>query len=298
MMMRGMTRVLAAVVCWVALAAGQAAAPALSGTVTNAGRGLAGVAVRAFPAGGAEAVASTTTGADGTYRLALPQSVYRLEFSADGFTTAIRTGIVVLSSSPSELNVTIERVDSAMGTTLPDLRDGEVGVRLETKFGFIMLAIDVKRAPITSANFLKYVDAGLYNGGRFHRATRPDNYTPSPPNRPMMELIQGGINPDRRTEGFPPIPLERTSVTGLAHVTGTVSMARGTAADTATSDFFILLNDQPSLDFGGKRFDDEQGAAAFGRVIFGLGVVRRIQQQPVKEQSLTPPIPILRAGRY
>lgn len=298
MMMRRMTRVLAVMVCWVALAAGQTAAPALSGTVTNAGRGLAGVTVRAIPAGGTEVVAATTTGADGTYRLALPPSVYRLEFSADGFTTAVRGGIVVLSSTTSEVNVAIERVDSAMGTTLPDLRDGEVGVRIETKFGFIMLAIDVKRAPITSANFLKYVDAGLYNGGRFHRVTRPDNYTPSLPNRPMMEIIQGGINPGRRAEGFPPIPLERTSVTGLKHVTGTVSMARGTAADTATSDFFILLNDQPSLDFGGKRFDDEQGAAAFGRVIFGLGVVRRIQQQPVKEQSLTPPIPILRAGRY
>ena len=79
-----------------------------------------------------------------------------------------------------------------------------------------------------------------------------------------MELIQGGIDPARADKAFPPIPLERTSVTGLKHVAGTVSMARGTAADTATSDFFILLDDQPSLDFGGKRFDDGQGAAAFG----------------------------------
>jgi peptidyl-prolyl cis-trans isomerase A (cyclophilin A) len=130
----------------------------------------------------------------------------------------------------------------------------------------------------------------------FHRATRPDNYTPLLPNRPMMNLIQAGIDPARRREGFPPIVLERTSVTGLKHVVGTVSMARSTA-DTATSDFFILLDDQPSLDFGGKRFDDEQGAAAFGQVTSGLDVVRKIQQQPVQGQNLTPPITIVSITR-
>jgi peptidyl-prolyl cis-trans isomerase A (cyclophilin A) len=113
----------------------------------------------------------------------------------------------------------------------------------------------------------------------------------------MMELIQAGIDPARQAKGFPPIPLERTSVTGLRHVAGTVSMARGTAADTATSDFFILLDDQPSLDAGGKRFDDEQGAAAFGRVVFGMGVVRQIQGQPVQGQNLVPPVLILWASR-
>lgn len=179
----------------------------------------------------------------------------------------------------------------------PELRDGEVLVRLETPLGTIDIAVDTKRAPITAANFLKYVDGGFYDGGRFHRATRPDNYTPAPPNRPMMEIIQAGINPARRSEGFPPIPLERTSVTGLRHVVGTVSMARAPAADTARSDFFICLDDQPSLDFGGKRFDDGQGAAAFGRVVAGMDVVRKIQQQPVEKQALTPPIPITKAAR-
>ena len=113
----------------------------------------------------------------------------------------------------------------------------------------------------------------------------------------MMEIIQGGINPERRPQAFPPIPLERTSVTGIKHVTGVVSMARGTAADTATSDFFILMNDQPSLDFGGKRFDDAQGAAAFGHVVSGMDVVRKIQQQPAQGQNLDPPITILGAIR-
>ena len=169
-------------------------------------------------------------------------------------------------------------------------------VRIETAHGNIDLEIDTKRAPATSANFLKYVDAGLYDGGRFHRATRPDNYTPTPPNRPAMALIQGGVNPARQKEGFPAIPLERTSVTGIKHVVGVVSMARG-GVDSATSDFFILLDDQPSLDHGGMRFDDGQGAAAFGKVVAGLDVVRKIQQQPVEKQALTPAVPIVRMSR-
>jgi peptidyl-prolyl cis-trans isomerase A (cyclophilin A) len=179
----------------------------------------------------------------------------------------------------------------------PELQPGEVLVRLETPLGEIDLAIDTKRAPITAANFLKYVDGGFYDGGRFHRATRADNYTPVLPDKPMMEIVQAGINPARRNEGFPAIPLERTSVTGLKHVVGTVSMARTPAADSARSDFFICLDDQPSLDFEGRRFEDAQGAAAFGRVVAGMDVVRKIQQQPVEKQVLTPPVPITRASR-
>jgi peptidyl-prolyl cis-trans isomerase A (cyclophilin A) len=176
------------------------------------------------------------------------------------------------------------------------LRSGEVLVHLDTAHGEIDIAVHAERAPLTAANFLRYVEAGMYDNGRFHRATRPDNYPPAPPNRPMMELIQGGIDPARRAERFPPVILERTRDTGLRHVAGTVSMARG-APDSATSDFFILLDDQPSLDFGGLRFDDGQGGAAFGRVVFGLDAVRTIQQQPVEQQRLTPPVLILRAVR-
>ncbi len=86
-------------------------------------------------------------------------------------------------------------------------------------------------------------------------------------------------------------------MTGIRHVVGVVSRARAPGADTATSDFFICHNDQPSLDFGGLRFDDGQGAAAFGRVVSGLDVARTIQQQPVEAQRLTPPIAIIRASR-
>jgi len=174
---------------------------------------------------------------------------------------------------------------------------GEVPVRVETPFGNIDLAIDVARAPITAANFLKYVDGGFYDGGRIHRATRADNYKPNLPNRPLLEIIQADINPARGGERFPPIPLERTTVTGLSHVVGTVSMPRGDAADSARSGFVIHLNDQPSLNHGGMRFDDGQGTAAFGRVVAGLDVVRTIQRQPVQGQSLTPPIEIKKAFR-
>jgi peptidyl-prolyl cis-trans isomerase A (cyclophilin A) len=178
--------------------------------------------------------------------------------------------------------------------------DGEVLVRIETAMGEITVAVDTKRAPITSGNFLKYVDGGLYNGGRIYRVTRPDNYKPVPPNRPAMALIQGGIDPARSKERFAAIPLERTSVTGIKHVVGTIGMARGTP-DSATSEFFILLDDQPSLDFGGMRFDDGQGSAAFGRVVAGLDVVRKINQAgPLQEQNpqqLQTPVAIVKAAR-
>ncbi len=182
----------------------------------------------------------------------------------------------------------------------PRPQAGEVKVRIETALGTIDVALDTAHAPITAGNFLKYVDAGLYDGGRFYRVTRPDNYTPAPPNRPMMEIIQGGIDPSKRSQVLPAIPLERTSVTGLKHVTGTISMARS-GVDSATTEFFILLDDQPSLDFGGKRFDDEQGAAAFGHVTAGLDIVRKIQHQgPLQEQRkdyLVTPVPITRMSR-
>src|SRR5215471_15213790 len=173
----------------------------------------------------------------------------------------------------------------------------DVLVRVETSLGNIDIALDTTHAPVTAANFLKYVDGGFYDGGRFHRATRPDNYVPQLPERPPMQIIQAGINPERRKEAFPAIPLEPTTRTGLKHLAGTLSMARAASANSATSDFFICVDDEPSLDFGSKRYEDGQGFAAFGRVVKGMEVVRRIQRQPVKAQALEPPIPITRISR-
>jgi peptidyl-prolyl cis-trans isomerase A (cyclophilin A) len=281
------------------LVVGQAVTATISGVVRAADKPQADITVRAIPSARADPAGTAKTAPDGTYKLTVPPGVYHLEFSGTGFATAIRTGIVLLPDSSTEVNVILEKEGAALADQgVPGLKSGEIGVELMTKFGVILLAIDAAHAPITAGNFFKYLDGGFYNGGRFHRATRPDNYTPAPPNRPAMALVQAGINPARQSDTFPPIKLERTSVTGLKHVAGTVSMARGTTADTATSDFFILLDDQPSLDFGGKRFDDGQGAAAFGRVLFGINVVKQIQQQPVDGQNLTPPVSILWATRW
>ena len=93
-----------------------------------------------------------------------------------------------------------------------------------------------------------------------------------------------------------PIELERTSVTGLRHIDGTLSMARG-GPDSATSSFFICIGNQPALDFGGHRNLDGQGFAAFGRVTRGMDVVRKIQASAAEAQRLTPPVTITRIVR-
>ncbi len=171
-------------------------------------------------------------------------------------------------------------------------------VRVETSLGSIDIAIDGEHAPVTAGNFLKYVNGGFYTGGRFHRATRPDNYVPQLPDRPPFQIIQADINPDRSKDKFPPIPLERTTKTGLTHRRGTISMPRGENADSATSGFVICLDEAtPSLDFGSKRYPDGQGFAAFGHVVRGMDVVRRIHSQPVKGQALEPPVTIIRIYR-
>ena len=166
-------------------------------------------------------------------------------------------------------------------------------VVLQTEKGAIELELDAARAPHTVRNFLAYVDAGLYDGGVFHRTVKPDN---QPNNAVKIEVIQGGADPAREAAFLPPIPLERTRVTGLRHLDGTLSMARDTP-DSAQGDFFICIGAQPELDFGGKRNPDGQGFAAFGRVVKGMDVVRAIQQAPASGQQLVPPVRILRAAR-
>ena len=166
-------------------------------------------------------------------------------------------------------------------------------VILETEVGEIEIEVDTVRAPVTAANFLKYVDGGFYDGGRFHRTVKPDN---QPDNAVKIEVIQAGASAARVREFFPPIPLEPTGTTGLTHADGVISMAR-TQPDSARDQFFICIGNQPELDFGGKRNADGQGFAAFGRVVRGMDVVRRIQAAPARGQTLTPPVPIVRARR-
>ena len=185
--------------------------------------------------------------------------------------------------------------------TIADAQTKPVRVQVQTELGDIVVEVDQAKAPNTAANFLKYVDAGHYDGGTWHRTLKMDN---QPESAVKIEVIQAGVSADRAKSGFPPIALERTNVTGLLHKDGAISMARG-GPDSATSGWFICINDQPSLDFGGARNPDGQGFAAFGRVVSGMDVVRKIQMAPssadrktnTEAQRLTPPIKIIKVAR-
>jgi peptidyl-prolyl cis-trans isomerase A (cyclophilin A) len=165
----------------------------------------------------------------------------------------------------------------------------EPTVQIATTLGNIIVAVDITHAPVSAANFLRYVAHRSYDGGMFHRTVTLNN---QPDNAVKIEVIQAGIDPALQHGELPPIPLERTTVTGIKHLAGVISMARD-GPDTATSDFFICVTDQPSLDFGGARNPDGQGFAAFGHVVSGMDVVRMIQQSKAQGQSLTPPVRIL-----
>jgi peptidyl-prolyl cis-trans isomerase A (cyclophilin A) len=183
-------------------------------------------------------------------------------------------------------------VAALCGHWLPAAAD-QPTVTITTALGNIVVAIDATHAPVTAANFLRYVDQQLYDGGAFHRTVTLHN---QPTSDIKIEVIQGGRSPQHESQDFPPIPLERTTETGLKHLAGEISMARD-GPDTATSDFFICVTDQPSLDFGGQRNPDGQGFAAFGRVLSGMQVVRRIQLSRAHGQRLAPPVRILSIRR-
>ena len=172
-------------------------------------------------------------------------------------------------------------------------------VVFQTEKGTIDMEVDSVRAPVSAANFLKYVEAGFYDGGSVNRSVRPDNTVR---HDVEIQVIQFQIDPARRAEQFARIPLERTSLTGLKHVDGALSMARS-GPDTATASFSIVIGDQPEMNFGGRRNPDGQGFAVFGRVIRGMDVVKAIQASPTGAkgpygtESLMPPIKILKAYR-
>lgn len=174
-------------------------------------------------------------------------------------------------------------------TSAQAARAGQIPVIITTDRGEITAILDSAKAPSTVINFLRYVDAGHYTGGAFHRTVTSEN---QPNDSVRIAVIQGAIAPERRGRSFSPIPLEPTGTTGLRHRDGTLSMARSTP-HSATSAFFITIGDQPALDQGGHRNLDLQGFAAFGVVTTGMEIVRSIQQAPHTGQSLTPPITIL-----
>ena len=164
-------------------------------------------------------------------------------------------------------------------------------VLISTELGDIIVEVYSNKAPITSANFLKYVDSDRYNNlAYFYRVVRLDNQTDKPI---KIEVIQGGYYEDSIIEKhqISLIKHETTKQTGVLHKDGVISMAR-IEPGTASSEFFICIGDQPELDFGGKRNPDGQGFAAFGKVLKGMDIVRKIQQLKDNAQYLLKPIKI------
>jgi len=167
-------------------------------------------------------------------------------------------------------------------------------VAMETEAGTIQVELYPGAAPATVTNFLTYVNRGAYDGAAFYRNVRPENQ----PNPVKIEVIQGGLDMVLNVDSLPPIPHESTDKTGILHRDGVISMARYEPG-TATSEFFICVGDQPELDFGGQRNPDGFGFAAFGQVIQGMDVVRKIHEGEVSGdfQWLDPPVKILKVYR-
>ena len=169
---------------------------------------------------------------------------------------------------------------------------GYARVAIETSVGTIIVAVDLKRAPRTSANFLTYVDDGRFDGVTFYRAARRKSNA-------RLGLIQGGIDTDLR-RSLPPIPHEPTSKTGLRHLDATLSMARPNRPNSAAGNFFITIGATSNMDARGAYI----GYAAFGHVVAGMDVVKRILavstccgSGPMRGQMIVKPIIIRRARR-
>ncbi len=151
--------------------------------------------------------------------------------------------------------------------------EAPVRVTMVTSFGDVQLELYTGMAPLSANNFLRYVDGGHYDGSTFYRTVRYANDN----GKPKIEVIQGGRGDAEAP--FAAIAHETTEQTGILHTDGVISMARD-GVGSATSEFFICIGDQPGLDFGAVRNPDLQGFAAFGRVVSGMDVIRRIHQSP------------------
>jgi peptidyl-prolyl cis-trans isomerase A (cyclophilin A) len=170
---------------------------------------------------------------------------------------------------------------------------GLVRVRIVTTLGPIVIALDAKRAPKTTANFLAYVDDKRLDNTSFYRSARSKA-------APSYGFVQGGIGTDARRMLPSPVPLEPTNRTGIRHVDTVISMAHGRDDNGATGNFAIMLGAHPSMD----AKPGYTGYAAFGHVVEGMDVVRKILAQPIgggsgpmKGQMILKPIPLIRAER-
>ncbi|MBJ2174878.1 peptidylprolyl isomerase [Aureibaculum sp. A20] len=157
---------------------------------------------------------------------------------------------------------------------------------IETSLGEIEIELYDNKAPITVQNFLQYVDSTAYNNSSFFRTCTKENEAER---TIKIQVIQGGNITEETVRA--PIKIETTAETEVLHKNGTISMARS-EPNSATSSFFICINEQPELNFGGKRNPDGHGFAAFGQVTKGMDVVLKIQSQKNKNQQLLEPIEI------
>ncbi len=163
-----------------------------------------------------------------------------------------------------------------------------VDVRIVTTLGTIVVRLEPTRAPKTTANFLRYVDAKTYDGTSFYRTVSKANEPAAP-----FEVIQGGIDA-HGASGNVPIALEPTSGSGLHNTDGAIAMARTNDPNSATTEFFLDIGDARYLDAGGPL---GVGYAVFGRVVKGMAIVRKIHEAPAQGESLLPPIRIVSMRR-
>lgn len=161
-------------------------------------------------------------------------------------------------------------------------------VKIETTEGNIVVQLFPEKAPATVANFLKYIEQYRLKDASFYRVVTQDN---QPSSKTKIEVIQGGLFEDNHPDALSPIVHENTKQTGILHKDGVISLARY-GPGSATIEFFICIGDQPSLDFGGSRNGDGHGFAAFGQVVKGMDIVRKIQKLPSENQYLNPRIKI------
>jgi peptidyl-prolyl cis-trans isomerase A (cyclophilin A) len=188
-------------------------------------------------------------------------------------------------------------IAAAPGVAAKPAAPATVKVDMVTSAGSIVIALETKKAPITSANFLRYVDRKYFDGISFYRAARAKG-------APKIGFIQGGINGDA-TRWMPPIPHEPTTKTGLHHGDGTISMAR-TEPGTAAGEFILIVGDASYMDAHPKAKGDNAGFAAFGHVVKGMDVVKKILASPTwpkagegafKGQMIKQPVKIISVRR-
>ena len=170
------------------------------------------------------------------------------------------------------------------------IQDTDPHILIETDYGNIEAVLYADKAPITANNFLRYIEQDRLGDARFYRVVRlnPDN---QPDNQVKIEVLQGGLYDDDHPGHLSPIKHETTAQTGIKHLDGTLSMARW-GPGTATIDFSICIGDQPELDYKGRRNPDGWGFAAFGRVVSGMQVARKIHRLPAKGQYLEKHVPM------